>query len=354
MLAMDRKSGRQRLWIKFETPLDKYAFALAVSKEPIGGTTSVVSIVRTQVHNVFGPDVALAPTEKMANGESAPPLSKLPPEEAQRIKAKLLQQSLQGIVAHPRESSDSAQQATTSDSSNDAEAHQAAGTTPTPTESFQQANGNGPQTLPDDDPWAQPVKPVGLRPQALDPEEQAHEEPNRQQPAPEHQHKHVAVPDVSDGIDPWSMPVDEHPHIDFGKVQSIEQQHERLTPAPVHGDDPWSAMPNGPQGFGTASPVTGGQAMSVEDAYGMSPQGMHAADAGSTGVAGGESQPSAPQVDADDDVYSMDDAHVQTHDVMDLKAVEEFFDVTKVEHFAADDANNPLNVKPRRMEHGDS
>lgn len=109
-----------------------------------------------------------------------------------------------------------------------------------------------------------------------------------------------------------------------------------------------------PQGFGTASPVTGGQAMSVEDAYGMSPQGMHAADAGSTGVAGGESQPSAPQVDADDDVYSMDDAHVQTHDVMDLKAVEEFFDVTKVEHFAADDANNPLNVKPRRMEHGDS
>lgn len=36
MLAMDRKSGRQRLWIKFETPLDKYAFALAVSKEPIG------------------------------------------------------------------------------------------------------------------------------------------------------------------------------------------------------------------------------------------------------------------------------------------------------------------------------
>ena len=27
MLAMDRKSGRQRLWIKFETPLDKYAFA---------------------------------------------------------------------------------------------------------------------------------------------------------------------------------------------------------------------------------------------------------------------------------------------------------------------------------------
>ena len=354
MLAMDRKSGRQRLWIKFETPLDKYAFALAVSKEPIGGTTSVVSIVRTQVHNVFGPDVALASTEKMANGESAPPLSKLPPEEAQRIKAKLLQQSLQGIVAHPRESSDSAQQATTSDSSNDAEAHQAAGTTPTPTESFQQANGNGPQTLPDDDPWAQPVKPVGLRPQALDPEEQAHEEPNRQQPAPEHQHKHVAVPDVSDGIDPWSMPVDEHPHIDFGKVQSIEQQHERLTPAPVHGDDPWSAMPNGPQGFGTASPVTGGQAMSVEDAYGMSPQGMHAADAGSTGVAGGESQPSAPQVDADDDVYSMDDAHVQTHDVMDLKAVEEFFDVTKVEHFAADDANNPLNVKPRRMEHGDS
>ena len=353
MLAMDRKSGKQRLWIKFETPLDKYAFALAVSKEPIGGTTSVVSIVRTQVHNVFGPDVALAPTEKMANGESAPPLSKLPPEEAQRIKAKLLQQSLQGIVAHPRESSDSAQQATTSDSSNDAEAHQAAVPAPVPTEPSGQANGDGPQMLPDD-PWAQPVRPVGLRPQASDPEGQAHEELNRQQPAPEHQHKHVAVPDVSDGIDPWSMPVDEHPHIDFGKVQSIEQQHERPTLAPVHGDDPWSAMPNGPQGFGAAAPVMGGQTMSIEDAYGMSPQGMHATDAGSTGVAGGESQPPAPQVDADDDVYSMDDAHVQTHDVMDLKAVEEFFDVSKVEHFAADDANNPLNQKPRRMEHGDS
>ena len=45
---------------------------------------------------------------------------------------------------------------------------------------------------------------------------------------------------------------------------------------------------------------------------------------------------------------------MQTHDVMDLKAVEEFFDVTKVEHVAAGDANNPLNVKPLRREHGDS
>lgn len=51
-LAQDPRSGRSRLWIKFDTPMSKYAFALAVSAESVDGTTKVVDILRAQVHRV--------------------------------------------------------------------------------------------------------------------------------------------------------------------------------------------------------------------------------------------------------------------------------------------------------------
>ena len=48
----------------------KYAFAKAVAKEAVDGTTNVVQSVRGEVHKVFGPDVTLAPAKKLADGST--------------------------------------------------------------------------------------------------------------------------------------------------------------------------------------------------------------------------------------------------------------------------------------------
>lgn len=100
LLSADKEhAGRQRLWLKFDKSLSKYAFALAVADEAVDGTTNVVSILRNQVHAMFGQNVSIAPTNRMADGSVAPPFSKLPQDQQQKVKAQLLQESLQAAVA---------------------------------------------------------------------------------------------------------------------------------------------------------------------------------------------------------------------------------------------------------------
>ena len=80
-----------RLWIKFDKALSKYAFAKAVAKESVDGNTEVVKIVRAEVHKAFGPSVTLAPAKKLADGSESVPWSKLSPEEQSKINAQLVQ-----------------------------------------------------------------------------------------------------------------------------------------------------------------------------------------------------------------------------------------------------------------------
>ncbi|WP_368100252.1 DNA polymerase III subunit gamma/tau, partial [Bifidobacterium pseudocatenulatum] len=83
-----------RLWIKFDKALSKYAFAKAVAKESVDGNTEVVKIVRAEVHKAFGPSVTLAPAKKLADGSESVPWSKLSPEEQSKINAQLVQEQL--------------------------------------------------------------------------------------------------------------------------------------------------------------------------------------------------------------------------------------------------------------------
>ena len=83
----EQAQGGPKLWIKFDRSLSKYAFAKAVASESLDGTNNVVSIVRAEVHKVFGPSVTLAPAKKLADGEVAVPWSKLSPEEQRKINA---------------------------------------------------------------------------------------------------------------------------------------------------------------------------------------------------------------------------------------------------------------------------
>lgn len=128
-------TGR-RLWIKFDAPINKYAFALAVSNESSAdGSKQVVNIVRAKVREIFGQDVALAPTQKMANGQEAPAYSRLPLQEQKRIKEQLLKLQLQ-----------SAAQSIGGDSESDE----------TPVQLATSTTVTAP-VLPEDDPWAMPV-----------------------------------------------------------------------------------------------------------------------------------------------------------------------------------------------------
>lgn len=62
------------------------------------------------------------------------------------------------------------------------------------------------------------------------------------------------------------------------------------------------------------------------------------------------SQASGPSVDPENDVYSMDDARLGADNAMNQDELTKLFDVTKVENFAADDPQNPINVQKRRQE----
>lgn len=265
-LAQDPRSGRSRLWIKFDTPMSKYAFALAVSAESVDGTTKVVDILRAQVHRVFGPQVALAPTEKMADGQVAPPLSKLPADQQQRIKAQLLQGSLQSQIAGRAEREPSEHSAAAGEATSDADA-------------------------------VHRVAPAQSAPAAS------------------------AAASALDDIDPWAYPEDEQTHIDFDRVSSFEQQAAQARA--VKPDDPWQRMP------GESAP---GRAPAQPAAEPAQPEPVRP----------------EPQVDPDEDEYSMTDESISTSMMMDLDAVKELFDVKSVEDFSADDPKNPRNLQAQK------
>ncbi|MBT1166348.1 DNA polymerase III subunit gamma and tau [Bifidobacterium simiarum] len=218
-LSPDPKTGRMRLWIKFANALNKYAFALGVASESVDGTTKVVDILRARTHQVFGPEVALAPTEKMADGQIAPPLSRLPADEQQRIKSQVLQESFGSLSAMVRPATASKSADSTEGSGSDS-ADGSAGSSDADADSdrggsqVQQDYRPGQSdrlTLQDQsdqqDPWALPgtsdVQPY----QDLSQQSERHMGHRHDGPDEPHHGKHVAVPDLSDDEDPWAVPV---------------------------------------------------------------------------------------------------------------------------------------------------
>lgn len=231
------KLDGRRLWLKFDVPQSKYAFALGMASEAVNGKTKVVEILRAEVHRIFGAQVSIAPTEKMANGEIAPAFRRLPADEQQRIKARLLQENLgaalaaaQGQTHQGHEASAAAASGERVSDGDDSEVHRTGGVAgsmrqasdvmmrtqsgmPAGGASVADVSANGASadgasssggassgrlmgaTADDDDedPWA---KPMPEMPGTVMP---------AQKQAAEH-HKHVAVPDMSDDSDPWATP----------------------------------------------------------------------------------------------------------------------------------------------------
>ena len=116
----------------------------------------------------------------------------------------------------------------------------------------------------------------------------------------------------------------------------------------AQGDDRGSAAADGLDGPRTTAKVSGAEGRGMPAGFASSaPSGPDQDGASSVAVS---SQASRPSVDPEDDVYSMDDARLGADNAMNQDELTKMFDVTKVEDFAADDPQNPINVQKRRQE----
>lgn len=337
-----------RLWIKFDKALSKYAFAKAVAKESVDGNTEVVKIVRAEVHKAFGPSVTLAPAKKLADGSESVPWSKLSPEEQSKINAQLVQEQLKaatlltanlgtaaGLESSGKEpagtSAKSAEDGGNAGDSGDEEGHRAAAggaeevdPWAVPTQEVHHPE----RPVPDDDPWvasAQPMQPQSVVASGVNDVK-----------APEQHAKHVAVPDVSDNVDPWAAPM------------PVPQQ------APVD-DDPWGnpmpiqAGPVDPMPAPTEPEVVPKHANHQHRAprQDAAPQqGQPNADPWSQQFSA-PAQP-MPQVAAEDDEYSMSDESIGASTALSVDDLTRLFEVKKVEDFGPDDAKNPRNMQQKK------
>ena len=337
-----------RLWIKFDKALSKYAFAKAVAKESVDGNTEVVKIVRAEVHKAFGPSVTLAPAKKLADGSESVPWSKLSPEEQSKINAQLVQEQLKaatlltanlgtaaGLESSGKEpagtSAKSAEDGGNAGDSGDEEGHRAAAggsEEVDPWAAPTQEVHHPERPVPDDDPWvasAQPMQPQSMVASGVNDVK-----------APEQHAKHVAVPDVSDNVDPWAAPM------------PVPQQ------APVD-DDPWGnpmpiqAGPVDPMPAPTepeAAPKHANYQHRAPRQDAVPQQGQPNADPWSQQFSA-PAQP-MPQVAAEDDEYSMSDESIGASTALSVDDLTRLFEVKKVEDFGPDDAKNPRNMQQKK------
>ncbi|KAB7788868.1 DNA polymerase III subunit gamma and tau [Bifidobacterium cebidarum] len=359
------RKGLPCLSLTFDQSLSQHAFALAMDSD--GKKAAIV--VQDAVRNEFGPSTVIAPTAVAVNGERVESIKRMSPEQLAKVKqqialakAGLAAASLgSGLTAAHAGSESKEQKApaanTASEDSDDS--HRAAAAAP----------------LPEDDPWAKPV-PAAYEAAASVPDAvpSSHEE---------HHKKHVAVPDISDGVDPWAQPTQQPavrsvgpnpsqpasmqsdaPESDLDPWnqpspastaendpwnQTPSQQQSALPrPAPTANDDPWNQpqpqQPAGPSGWEQA-----------QDAYAPEPDPWNQPQAQQSDTMQPQSvQPQqAPQVDPDEDEYSMSDQSLGDSRAMSMDDLKKMFEVKDVKEFTADDPKNPKNIQPAKKHLGD-
>lgn len=311
-------SGRGRLSMTFDSALSQHAFSLAVATDAEHGGKKAANVVLDEVRRTFGAHTMIAPTGVAANGEHVVPIKRLSPEQVKQVKTQILMAKAEAAAASTAamtagraaaEPGSHAAHDGEEPSETDEPGHR--GAPSHPGASSPVFNAEAPD---DDDPWMTPITPV---------------------PPMSSPRKHVAVPDLSDDDDPWAHPLPapqaSEAVLDGGVSQTSPAPRQASQPAAGHerhflagaasdatADDPWSAVP-----------AAGGF-----DA--------HAAETAGPG------EPSGPQVDPDEDEYSLSDESLGTAAALSVEELSKIFEVKKVEKFAADDPKNPKNAQPSK------
>ena len=235
------------LSMTFDKSLSQHAFALAVDNSG----KKAASVVLDAVRNEFGANAVIAPSAVAANGERVESVKRMSPEQLAKVKqqiamakAGLAASSLgAGLGIHMGSEPQAPKPTATGQAEDTDDSHRAG----------QSSASTAAKSWSDDDPWAKPAV-SNASPQSADgfaPNEPA------AAPAPEEHHKkHVAVPDISDGVDPWAAPA--APVAPAASVASAgptgQSTGQPATAAPATAvagasDDPW----NQPQSQATAS-----------------------------------------------------------------------------------------------------
>ena len=395
-------SGRKRLSMTFDRPLSQHAFAMAVAAQSVDGETKVPRIVMVRARQEFGQSTMIAPSGTAANGETVESVNRMSPQRRAEVKkevalarAGLATMNLgAAVMPHaateqghaPRKmtvsagheggagASASEGRSTPGEAAGDGNSDDAHHPVGGPVQSSPEAlpsagfGSTASTVLPDDDPWAHPM-PATHAPQKVWQPGEGSEGSNGQK---DHESKKVALPDMSDDTDPWAVP-DSGTSAAASAVSYNSQSHDVSQSVDSSGQGSASSATSAPTlGTGiSASSDAQSDVHSSESAGGLGgPQAMaKAAGAESRGVPAGFAGPSSsgsdqdgaspaavssqaerPSVDPEDDVYSMDDARLGADNAMNQDELTKLFDVTKVEDFAADDPQNPINVQKRRQE----
>lgn len=365
------RKGLPCLSMTFDKSLSQHAFALAVDNSG----KKAAAVVMDAVRNEFGANAVIAPSAVAANGERVESVKRMSPEQLAKVKqqiamakAGLAASSLGASLGIHMGSETKAPKPTATGQAEDADDSHRAG---------QSSASTAAKNWSDDDPWAKPAV-SNASPQSADgfaPNEPA------ATPAPEEHHKkHVAVPDISDGVDPWAAPA--APVAPTASVasagptgQSTGQPATASSVTAVAGasDDPWNqtqsqAAVSPASQPAEADPWNQPYQQSPHDDPWNQPQGNHAQAAPQPGddpwnqpqpaqptpnADPWNSQPQPqpkpqPQVAAEDDEYSMSDQSLGEATVMNLDDLKKLFEVKKVEQFAADDPKNPKNIQPAK------
>ena len=232
------RKGLPCLSMTFDKSLSQHAFALAVDNSG----KKAAAVVMDAVRNEFGANAVIAPSAVAANGERVESVKRMSPEQLAKVKqqiamakAGLAASSLgAGLGIHMGSESKAPKLAATGQAEDTDDSHRA----------DQSGASTAAKSWSNDDPWAKPAV-SNASPQSADgfaPNEPA------TTPAPEEHHKkHVAVPDISDGVDPWAAPA--APVAPAASVAS-DGPTEQSTGQPVTAssataaagasDDPWN------------------------------------------------------------------------------------------------------------------
>lgn len=369
------RKGLPCLSMTFDKSLSQHAFALAVDNSG----KKAAAVVMDAVRNEFGANAVIAPSAVAANGERVESVKRMSPEQLAKVKqqiamakAGLAASSLgAGLGIHMGSEPKAPKLAATGQAEDTDDSHRA----------DQSGASTAAKSWSDDDPWAKPAV-SNASPQSADgfaPNEPA------TTPAPEEHHKkHVAVPDISDGVDPWAAPTAPvAPAASVASAGPTEQstgqpatassataaagasddpwnqpQGNHAQAAPQPGDDPWNQSQSQTPASSVPQTVSGN--MSGDDPWSQ-PQSVPQPAASddpwnqpqpaqpTPNADPWNSQPQPqPQVAAEDDEYSMNDQSLGEATAMNLDDLKKLFEVKKVEQFAADDPKNPKNIQPAK------
>ena len=367
------RKGLPCLSMTFDKSLSQHAFALAVDNSG----KKAAAVVMDAVRNEFGANAVIAPSAVAANGERVESVKRMGPEQLAKVKqqiamakAGLAASSLgAGLGIHMGSEPKAPKLAATGQAEDTDDSHRA----------DQSGASTAAKSWSNDDPWAKPAV-SNASPQSADgfaPNEPA------TTPAPgEHHKKHVAVPDISDGVDPWAAPAAPvAPAASVAFAGPTEQSTGQpatassATAAAGASDDPWNqtqsqAAVSPASQPAEADPWNQPYQQSPHDDPWNQPQGNHAQAAPQATPHGDpwnqpqpaqptpnadpwNSQPQPqpkpqPQVAAEDDEYSMNDQSLGEATAMNLDDLKKLFEVKKVEQFAADDPKNPKNIQPAK------